>query len=427
MLACTATASARVREDVQRRWACVDGFDSARHAQKKSPITVGANQPTRVARRRRRRARARRTRSGARRRRRRRTTRNETRHLWNTNRRDGRRKTERRVFPGDCVLFFAAMPRRSPSVFATPASPPRRITRVRTTPFARRRTPRGLPAPFPSPSRPSRSAWASINRTFVSSCITRRASRSRRITRRRSRGSRREAREVRGVLARRRSPAAQRDGRVRKRRRGEAVRRREVDDGRDGRHAAFAASLGLVRDVRVGKRKKQTRRSRIRRRRRRRGASSRATRAFAGRAARGETRLLREPRNFERRENFGGNRDFGGSDFRGEEILETLRGLASARPDKPVTLVQLADAWRRATRAAASAPSSSSWRASREDREDFVALMILAGVARVLSAHCVQHERVRRTGAARGSRREGNRESVGDARRTRETRETPRR
>ena len=59
------------------------------------------------------------------------------------------------------------------------------------------------------------------------------------------------------------------------------------------------------------------------------------------------------------------------------EILETLRGLASARPDKPVTLVQLADAWRRATRAAASAPSSSSWRASREDREDFVALMIL--------------------------------------------------
>ena len=69
------------------------------------------------------------------------------------------------------------------------------------------------------------------------------------------------------------------------------------------------------------------------------------------------------------------------------EILETLRGLASARPDKPVTLVQLADAWRRATRAAASAPSSSSWRASREDREDFVALMILRGVLREFYQH----------------------------------------
>ena len=67
------------------------------------------------------------------------------------------------------------------------------------------------------------------------------------------------------------------------------------------------------------------------------------------------------------------------------EILETLRGLVSARPEKPVTLVQLADAWRKATRAAAS--SFSSWRASREDREDFVALMILRGVLREFYQH----------------------------------------
>jgi ATP-dependent DNA helicase Q1 len=67
------------------------------------------------------------------------------------------------------------------------------------------------------------------------------------------------------------------------------------------------------------------------------------------------------------------------------ETLETLRGLVSARPEKPVTLVQLADAWRKATRAAAS--SFSSWRASREDREDFVALMILRGVLREFYQH----------------------------------------
>ena len=73
------------------------------------------------------------------------------------------------------------------------------------------------------------------------------------------------------------------------------------------------------------------------------------------------------------------------------EILETLRGLVSARPEKPVTLVQLADAWRKATRApaaaSASAASFSSWRASREDREDFVALMILRGVLREFYQH----------------------------------------
>ena len=141
------------------------------------------------------------------------------------------------------------------------------------------------------------------------------------------------------------------------------------------RHAGACREIRrIVRDVRVGKKKKNRRDAR--------GSEDEdvaevrlLVRRVSSPAARREGRrdFLREPREFRKETREFRREPTPEEDATSEarEILETLRGLASARPDKPVTLVQLADAWRRATRAAASAPSSSSWRASREDREDF--------------------------------------------------------
>ena len=183
MLACTATASARVREDVRtslgvRRWV---RFRASTHRKNlryevrrkpADPASLG-DAVAELVREELGTARA----AGVD------AERLETRRATSGTRTVVMEDEKRSEGPSATCTVFRSATRPLPSVFATPASR-RGVSRGSGRRLARRRTPRGLPAPFPSPSRPSRSAWASINRTFVSSCITRRASRSRRITRR---------------------------------------------------------------------------------------------------------------------------------------------------------------------------------------------------------------------------------------------------